>query len=168
MEAKPLVWIVLGSTSDLPKLEESGIVKLMERAGLEVVLNVISNRRHGASEWPAFIHSATEQMPEAVLFLGSGAAYGNNPGAFGWGIADTRTLVLAVALEGTTDLTGDMTLHSIADDAVMPLALCAGRGLVGLKNAGWIIVRQFGNPETTRTMFSEVIGRKPAQIPYTG
>lgn len=168
MADKPLVWIVLGSTSDLPKLTESGIVALMERAGLEVVSNVISNRRHGSTEWPAFIHQACEQLPEAVLFLGSGAAYGNNPGAFGWGIASTRTLVLAVALEGKTDPNGDQTLHSIIDDAVMPLALCAGRGLVGLKNAGWTIIRQFGDTEIAATMFQEVIGGKPAQVPYQG
>jgi len=168
MADKPLVWIVLGSTSDLPKLTESGIVALMERAGLEIVLNVISNRRHACDEWPAFINLANEQLPEAVLFVGSGAAYGNNPGAFGWGIAHTRTLVLAVALEGKTDPNGDQTLHSIIDDAVMPLALCAGRGLVGLKNASWIIIRQFGNPGITATMFREFLETKPAQVPYTG
>ena len=168
MADKPLVWIVLGSTSDLPKLEESGIVKLMETAGLEVVLNVVSNRRHAMNAWVQLCNLAIQKCPVAVIFAGSGAAYGNNPGGFGWGIAHTRTLVLAVALEGKTDLDGDQTLHSIIDDAVMPLALAAGIGLVGLKNAAWIIIRQFANRELAAHMFQEMIEGKPAQVPYQG
>lgn len=122
------VHIILGSDSDLPVVQSSGMLEIFQTLGISWELNIISAHRH-----PRVLGDFAEQT-HAKIYLavaGMAAALGGMVSAHCGGLIP----VIAVALAPDNFLSGlDALLSTVRMPPGRPV-LTAGLGVPGLRNA---------------------------------
>lgn len=132
---KPVVGVILGSTSDLPLMESC--VKVLDELGIAHEVKVCSAHRNprGVMEWAS---SARERGLKVIIAAAGGAAH--LPGVVA---AWTDLPVIGVPVP-TQHLGGVDSLYSIVQmPAGIPVATVA-IGEAGAKNAAWLAARIIG------------------------
>ena len=132
---KPVVGVILGSTSDLPLMESC--VKVLDELGVAHEVKVCSAHRNprGVMEWAS---SARERGLKVIIAAAGGAAH--LPGVVA---AWTDLPVIGVPVP-TQHLGGVDSLYSIVQmPAGIPVATVA-IGEAGAKNAAWLAARIIG------------------------